>query len=104
MLGEDRNISKNRHGEKSLKAPFIIYADLECLLKQEQSCQNSPKKSYTERKSKYEPLGYSWGLICSFDATKNRRNIYRGKVLQRFKRACNRNNQLQRKRNDTTNG
>ena len=93
MPGEDRNISKNRHGQKSLKAPSIIYADLECFLKQEQSCQNSLKKSYTERKSKYEPLGYSWDLICSFDAIKNRRNIYRGNFLQRCKRACNRNNQ-----------
>ena len=25
------------HGEKSLKAPFTIYLDLECLLKREQS-------------------------------------------------------------------
>ena len=38
-------------GEKSLKAPFAIYLDLECLLKKEQSCQNSPEKSYTEKKS-----------------------------------------------------
>ena len=28
--------------EKSLKVPFIIYADLECLLKIVRSCQNSP--------------------------------------------------------------
>ena len=26
------------HGEKSLKAPFTIYADLECLLIKQQSC------------------------------------------------------------------
>ena len=33
-------------GEKSLKALFAIYLDLECLLKKEQSCQNNPEKSY----------------------------------------------------------
>ena len=38
-------------GEKSLKAPFAIYLDLKCLLKKEQSCQNNPKKSYTEKKA-----------------------------------------------------
>ena len=27
------NIIKYNHGEKSIKIPFIIYADLECLLK-----------------------------------------------------------------------
>ena len=40
-------------GEKSLKAPFAIYLDLECLLKKEHSCDNNNnlKKSYTEKKA-----------------------------------------------------
>ena len=44
-------IIKYNHGEKSLKEPFTIYADLECLLIKEQSCQNNPNESYTERKA-----------------------------------------------------
>ena len=32
---------KYNPGEKSLKAPFAIYLDLECLLKKEQSCENN---------------------------------------------------------------
>ena len=36
-------------GEKSLKVPFIIYADLECLLKKMWSCKNNPK-ILTQRK------------------------------------------------------
>ena len=44
------------HGEKPLKTPFGIYLDLECLLKNEQSCQNDPEKSYTEKKAIQEPL------------------------------------------------
>ena len=43
-------ILKYNPGEKSLKASFAIYLDLECLLKKEQSCQNNPKKSYTKKK------------------------------------------------------
>ena len=42
-------ILKYNPGEKSLKAPFAIYLDLECLLKKVQPSQNSPKKSYTEK-------------------------------------------------------
>ena len=38
MSEEGKNILKYRSGDKSLKIPFIIYADLECLLKKEQSC------------------------------------------------------------------
>ena len=49
------------------------------MLKKKQSCQNDPEKSYTVRKSKHEPSGYSLSLIFSFDATKNRHYFYRGK-------------------------
>ena len=73
------NKLKYNYGEKSLKAPFTIYADLKCALIKEQSCQNNPNESYTERKAKHEPSGYALSLICLFDKTKNKHNVYRGK-------------------------
>ena len=54
MPTEDNKILKYNHGEKSLKAPFTIYADLECLLPKMHSYQNNPEKSYT----KHKPSGY----------------------------------------------
>ena len=33
MPKENEKILKHNYGEKPLKAPFITYADLECLLK-----------------------------------------------------------------------
>ena len=50
MPKDDDKILKYIHGEKSLKVQFIVYIDLESLLKKDQSCQNNPKKSYTEKK------------------------------------------------------
>ena len=50
MTDEDSKILKYNYGEKSLKAPTITYADLECLLEKMLSCQNNPEKSYTEKK------------------------------------------------------
>ena len=44
-------ILKYNPGEKSLKAPFAIYLDLECLLKKIKSSQNNLKKSYTQKKA-----------------------------------------------------
>ena len=44
-------ILKYIHGEKSLNVPFVIYLDLQCLLRKEQSCQNNPEKSYIEKKN-----------------------------------------------------
>ena len=79
MPEEGRNILKYYHGDKSLRVPFIIYADLECLLKKKQPLQNNLENSYTQRKAKHKPSGYSLSLICSFDETKNRRKFYRRK-------------------------
>ena len=72
-------ILKYNPGEKSLKAPFAIYLDLECLLKKEQSCQNNPEKSYTEKKAIHEPSGWAMFTSCSFDEKENKLNYYRGK-------------------------
>ena len=72
---------KYNHGEKSLKTPFVIYADLECLLINQQSCQNNPNESYTGRKAMHEPCGYSLDLVCSFDETKNKHNFLLRKKL-----------------------
>ena len=51
MHYEDNKILKYNYGEKSLKVPAIIYADLECLLEKMHSCQNNFEKSYTEKKN-----------------------------------------------------
>ena len=50
MPNEGNKILKYNHGENSFKAPFMIYADLECLLGKMHSCQNNPEKSYAEEK------------------------------------------------------
>ena len=55
-------ILKYNPGEKSLKAPFAIYLDLECLLKKEQSRENNNlEKSFIEEKAKHQPSG--WAML-----------------------------------------
>ena len=58
MADEDKKILKYNAGEKSLKVPFMIYADLECLVGKIDTCQNDPKKSSTEKKAEHMPSGY----------------------------------------------
>ena len=43
MPKEDNKMLKYNHGEKSMKAVFIIYADLESLLEKMSTCNNNPK-------------------------------------------------------------
>ena len=70
---------KYNYGEKSLKTPFVIYVDLECLLLKQQSCQNNPNESYTERKAMHEPCGYALSLVSLFNSKQNKLSFYRGK-------------------------
>ena len=49
MPKEDNKILKYNHLEKSMKVPFIIYADLEPLLEKINTNWNSPEKSSTTK-------------------------------------------------------
>ena len=51
MPEEGNKVLKYNHGEKSIKAPLIIYADLECLLEKISTCHNNLEQSYTEKKN-----------------------------------------------------
>ena len=45
---------KYQPGVKSVKAPYIIIADIESLLRRMDTCANYPSKSSTEKKKKNE--------------------------------------------------
>ena len=79
MPTKNNNIIKNNHGERSMKLPFVIYADLECLLEKMSTCINNPNESSTTKINKHTPSGYSIFTHCSFDELKNKLNYYRGK-------------------------
>ena len=69
----------NNHGQKSMKLPFVIYADLEYLLEKMSTCINNPNESSTTKINKHTSSGYSIFTHCSFDKSKNKLNYYRGK-------------------------
>ena len=79
MPTKNNNIIKYNHGEKSIKLPFVIYADLESLLEKMSTCINNPNESSTTKINKHTPSGYSIFTHCSFDEPKNKLNYYRGK-------------------------
>ena len=63
MPTKDNNTIKYNQGEKSIKLPFVVYADLECLLEKMSTCYNNPEKSSTTKINKHKPSGYSILLI-----------------------------------------
>ena len=56
---------KNFH--HSEKAPFVIYADFESLIKSMDNCDPNPNKSYTKKIQKHEPISFSYYIIFSID-------------------------------------
>ena len=79
MPEEYNKTLKYNKGEKSIRLPFIIIADLECLLEKMNTCHNNPEKSSTTKVNKHTPSGYSLFTHCSFDTTKNKLDYYRDK-------------------------
>ena len=87
MPDVENNILESKPGKKSLKHPFIIYANLKCLLLKTNTCNNNLNKSYTTVKALHERSGYSLLTSCSFDKLENKQTYYRGKDC--MKRFCN---------------
>ena len=53
MPSEDTKISEFSQCKKSDKAPFIIYADLECILEKIDGCKNNPANSTATKSSEH---------------------------------------------------
>ena len=63
---------------------YLAVKSLPALLKVV-TCQNNPEKSFTEKKTKHTPSGYSLFTNCSFDLTKNKLDFYKGEhCMERF--------------------
>ena len=85
MPSNDNNLINYNKGKKSLKLPFIIYADLECLLEKISTCYNNPNLSSTTKINQHVPSGYSIFTNCSFDKSYNNLSHYRGEdCMKRF--------------------
>ena len=78
MSSKDTKILEFNQYQKSDKVPFIIYADLECLIEKIDGCKDGPENSFTAKEREHILLGFSISTISSFKSIKNRHDIYRG--------------------------
>ena len=49
---------------RSVRVPFIVYADFESFIPQLSTCQLNPKNSYTKRYQKHIPSGFCYHNKC----------------------------------------
>ena len=71
MPSEDTKILEFNQYQKSDKAPFVIYAGLECLI-EKIGCKNNHENSFTTKVGKRIPSGFSVSTISSFKSIENR--------------------------------
>ena len=71
-MPKEESILKYNHGVKSVKIPFIIYADMEFLLEKIDTRHNNPENSSTAKTNKHTAFGYLLLKYCLFDAAKNK--------------------------------
>ena len=79
MLSDDTKILEFNQYQKSDQAPFIIYADLECIIEKIDGCNNNPENSSTTKVSEHIQSGFLMSAISSFRSIESKHDIYRGK-------------------------
>ena len=81
MPSEDTKILEFNQYQKSDKALFIIYADLECLIEKIDGCKNNPGNCSSE----HIPSGFSMSTISSLKSIENKYDVCRDKdCMKRF--------------------
>ena len=72
MPSEYTKILEFNQCQKSDKVPFVIYADLECIIEKIDGYKNSPENSSTTKVSEHIPSGFSMSTISSFKSTEKK--------------------------------
>ena len=64
---EGSKISFKNHN-RSMRVPFMVYADFEYVQPQLSTCQPNSEKSYTKQYKKHIPSGFCYHIKCFDDA------------------------------------
>ena len=77
MSKEGENKMAFTNFQKQMKAPYVVYADFECLVKKISTCESNDKKSFTVKTEKHEPCGFSY-VVARSDGKTSGPFTYRG--------------------------
>ena len=81
MPSEDTKILEYYQYQKSDKVPFVIYADLECLIEKIDGSKNNPENSSTTKVGEHIPSGFSMSTMSK--SIEDTHNLYRGKYCMK---------------------
>ena len=88
MPSEDTKVLEFNQNRKSDKAPSIIYADLESLIKRTDECKKNFEKSSTTKVGEHIPCRHSMSPTLPFHDIENKHDADRGEgCMQKFRKS-----------------
>ena len=81
LPSEHTKILEFNQYQKSNKAPFTIYADLECITERTDGCKNNPENLSTTKVSKHIPSSVSVSTISPFRSIENKHDVTEVKTV-----------------------
>ena len=79
MSSEKDQILEFNQYVKSDKMSYVIYADIESLIRKIDGCANNLEDSSTTKIGEHMPRGYSFSTIWAFDNIEKKHTLYCGK-------------------------
>ena len=76
MPSDDTKLELNQY-QKSDKAPFIFFVDLECMIKKIDRCKNNPENSSTTKASEHISSGFSMSAVSSYINIEDKHDVYK---------------------------
>ena len=62
------------HHNRSIKVPFVVYADFEAFTEEIPTCEQNEKFSFTQKYQKHKPSGFCFKIVC-FDERYNQKPV-----------------------------
>ena len=81
VMPKEGSTLKFKHFFKSMRVPFIVYADFESLTQKLDTSQPNPESSYTKQYQKHTPSGFCYHIKCFDD------EVYKGNPVIYTKQA-----------------
>ena len=62
------------HHNRSIKVPFVVYADFEAFTEEISTCEPNDKKRFTQKYQRHRPSGFCYKIVC-FDERYNQKPV-----------------------------
>ena len=74
-MPQEGSVLKFKHFFKSMRVPFVVYADFESFTHKLDTSQPNPENSYTKQYQKHSPSGFCYYIKCFDDSVYKRKPV-----------------------------